>query len=316
MWPTLTKDKIETLRTLRKQKPAALGFEQSVRLWARALEVPEPHVEAWLNYNPEENVSAPHTCTSYVLRNAQDASPPEDRKPLHLPTPEATASPEPSHAHAAQSPLTPSYPPYSHPGHAQTTVKQQPYSPVQAHFMPTLFSSAAVSPQQTPVYSPTDPRFNTIQQSGPLIIQYIPPGNQQALQQQPPNLAPFTQQPAQPQPKPKVQIAIPQTPQPSQSLQTLPEPGTPALAQAITKGLSMSLKTCTVADYQEITVSSLEDFDKAFEPFGRMARELLERARRGAFAPIGLPADMPELAQDGGSEAVGIDIDAMQIDRE
>lgn len=76
----------------------------------------------------------------------------------------------------------------------------------------------------------------------------------------------------------------------------------------------MALKTCAASDMQEITVTSLEDFDKAFEPFGRMARELLDRARRGAFAPIGLSADMPELAQDKGS--LRIDIDAMQTDRE
>ena len=52
---------------------------------------------------------------------------------------------------------------------------------------------------------------------------------------------------------------------------------------------------------------------------GRALKRLPARAvgrgnSGGAFAPIGLSADMPELAQDKGS--LRIDIDAMQPDRE
>ena len=54
VWPNLDNAKLDSLRTLRAQKPSTVPMEKVISLWARALSVPAEQVEAWLNYNPDE----------------------------------------------------------------------------------------------------------------------------------------------------------------------------------------------------------------------------------------------------------------------
>lgn len=290
VWPSLDKDKINNLRTLRTQKPYNVPVEKAIPLWARALSVPEEHVEAWLKYNTEE-VSYPYVCAVCELIFFQDDDFADERKPLlHLPTPEATASPEPSYSHMANSPAaaSPVLQPFSsvHP-----TIKQQQHSPVQPIFIHTTFPP---SPLHSPLNHMRTPHTN----------------GQPTSQATPPVTYPLTPVEA----RPKMQITIPPQPQSSQSPETSPEPISVPPVQALLNNLAVSiteLKASGEAD--SVVINSIEDFDRAFEPYERIMHAMLAKTQDGTFAPLGLvPSAISVLPQPGDDEDFKIDIDSMQ----
>lgn len=103
-----------------------------------------------------------------------------------------------------------------------------------------------------------------------------------------------------------MQVTIPQP--------ALPQPVQTPPAQVALSSLAASLKDVQMAPPADIShIASLEDFDKEFEPYERMMRDLLRGAQNGAYASLGLdPADIPELEYDEDEdEDFEIDEDAM-----
>lgn len=71
----------------------------------------------------------------------------------------------------------------------------------------------------------------------------------------------------------------------------------------------MSIKDVESPLLGEVTITSIEDIDKAFEPYEWMMRDLLAKAGSGLYTPIGLHPALITPRLDGSDASDGDDMD-------
>jgi len=177
--------------------------------------------------------------------------------------------------HMSQSPAAtapqgpPILPPFST---MSPTIKQQQFSPVQPFFIPAYIQSP-VQP-----LSPPTPQMR--------FVPFNPQIHAHASQS-PPAYSPPTY--AATQPRPDLKIAIADVLPPPPVSVSVPQP-TPPPRESMFKDLAVTMSDAKTRPLlpRELTFTSVEDIDRAFEPYERMMQDLLLKARSGAFAPIGL----------------------------
>ncbi|EKM59141.1 uncharacterized protein PHACADRAFT_249386 [Phanerochaete carnosa HHB-10118-sp] len=193
----------------------------------------------------------------------------------------------------SRSPTATTQPPPILPPFSTTSpiVKQQQLSPVQPYFVPPYIQSS-VEPQ-SPVTSQA------------LFVPFRPQLHVHASQlPTPPAYSSPTHTSAQPGPDVKVAVSDISPLPPISASQPMPLPRTNML-----KDLAVTLNDAKSSLPQEVTLTSLEDIDRAFEPYEKMMRDLLSKARSGLFAPVGLdPAIVTSVSDDDDTSDDNMDI--------
>ncbi|GJE84101.1 hypothetical protein PsYK624_001760 [Phanerochaete sordida] len=279
LWPSLDKAKIDKLQVLHRQRPPNIPLSKLVQTWARALGSDVEHVQAWIDYNDP----------------SEEASELVDRKPaLHLPTPEATASPEPGCMRNTQSPTvsTPQAPPVLQPFSTMPpAVKRQPFSPVQPFFVP--------SQTQSPV-------------SQSPVPQQVPQGRVATPQAPQASASPAPPPPCTPlghaitQPRPDLKIVTTEVAPTAPVLAPASQPVAPA--QVMQQEIASALQSSTASLLPwEMTFTSYTDADIVFEPMEKMCRDIIRKARGGFYASLGLDPASVSASFEASSDATDVD---------
>jgi hypothetical protein len=178
-------------------------------------------------------------------------------------------------------------------------VKQQPYSPAQPHFVSFMPSSI-----QDNIVSTASPLHPSVAQDGTTVqnaFRHCVPILNSSLSHAPQDSLLATHivgppsSPAavvQAQTEPNVQVTISEA-YPAQS-RSFPEVTSPP-SQTLLRSIAFTLHESRPRPADVPKVTSLDDLNKAFEPYERIMEDLLEKSRTGTYTSLGLePSIVPE----------------------